>query len=315
MPRSTESPRVSVIITTHNRADMLPRAVDSVLAQTFQDYEIIIVDDCSTDHTPEVIAKFDDPRVRSSRHEVNKRQAAAINTGIANACGEYIAFLDDDDEWLPSKLERQTALLDSSPPKVGLVYGWLDEVNGSTGQTTPSYRSAMEGDVFDNLLALKIPSPTSTLLVKSSVAREVNGFDESLRRHIDNDFICRISERYHVTVLPEVVARNYIAHGHTRISGDTPQSLSNAADYLRIHMDKFARELDSRPKARAAVLRRLSSIEMMLGKRRAALSLLVTAMKLDPFGVLRAIAANALIATNLFIRLIIPSRHSESRAK
>ena len=159
MPRSTESPRVSVIITTHNRADMLPRAVDSVLAQTFQDYEIIIVDDCSTDHTPEVIAKFDDPRIRSFRHEVNKRQAAAINTGILNALGEYMAFLDDDDEWLPSKLERQTALLDSSPPKVGLVYGWLDEVNGSTGETTPSYRSAMEGDVFDNLLALKIPQP------------------------------------------------------------------------------------------------------------------------------------------------------------
>ena len=75
MPRSTESPRVSVIITTHNRADMLPRAVDSVLAQAFQDYEVIIVDDCSTDHTPEMIAKFDDPRIRSLRHEVNKRQA------------------------------------------------------------------------------------------------------------------------------------------------------------------------------------------------------------------------------------------------
>ena len=65
MPLSTESPRVSVIITTHNRADMLPRAVDSVLAQTFQDYEIIIVDDCSTDHTPEMIAK-----IRRSTHQV-----------------------------------------------------------------------------------------------------------------------------------------------------------------------------------------------------------------------------------------------------
>ena len=307
------NPKVSVIITTYNRADMLPRAVDSVLAQTFTDYEIIIVDDCSTDHTRDVIAKFDDPRVRSLRHEVNKRQAAAINTGIADARGEYIAFLDDDDEWLPAKLERQTALLDSSPPNVGLVYGWLDEVNGSTGRVTPSYRNTIEGDVFDNLLALEIPSPTSTLLVRASVARDVNGFDERLRRHIDNDFICRISQRYHLAALPEVVARNHIDHGRGRISGDNPESMSNALGYLRAHIDRFARELAARPKARAAVLRRLSSLEMALGNRRAALSALATAARLDPLGVLRAILSNARMATNLFIRLVVPqSRPGDS---
>ena len=307
MPRSTESPRVSVIITTHNRADMLPRAVDSVLAQTFHDYELIIVDDCSTDHTPEVIARFDDPRVRSLRHEVNKKQAAAINTGIANALGEYIAFLDDDDEWLPAKLERQAALLDSSPPKVGLVYGWLDEVNGSTGATTPSYRKTMQGNVFDNLLALEIPSPTSTLMVRSLVAREVNGFNERLRRHIDNDFICRISQRYHIAVLPEIVARNHIEHGRGRISGHNPESLSNAARYLRTHLDRFAPELAERPKARAAVLRRLASLEMALGNRRVALSAIGNATRLDPLGVLRAFLVNTRMASNLFIRLISPS--------
>ena len=307
------TPKVSVIITTHNRADMLPRAVDSVLAQTFNDYEIIIVDDCSTDDTQDVIAKFDDPRVRSLRHEVNKRQAAAINTGIADARGECIAFLDDDDEWLPAKLERQTALLDSSPPNVGLVYGWLDEVNGSTGRVTPSYRNTIEGDVFDNLLALEIPSPTSTLLVRASVAREVNGFDPRLRRHIDNDFICRISQRYHLAALPEVVARNHIDHGRGRISGGNPESMSNAVGYLRTHIDRFARELDSRPKARAAVLRRLSSLEMALGNRRTALSALANAARLDPLGVLRAVVSNARMATNLFIRLVVPpSRPGDS---
>ena len=307
------NPKVSVIITTHNRAEMLPHAVGSVLAQTFTDYEIIIVDDCSTDHTQDVIAKFDDPRVRSLRHEVNKRQAAAINTGISDARGEYIAFLDDDDEWLPAKLERQTALLDSSPPNVGLVYGWLDEVNGLTGRVTPSYRNTIEGDVFDNLLALEIPSPTSTLLVRASVAREVDGFDERLRRHIDNDFICRISQRYHLAALPEVVARNHIDHGRGRISGDNPESMSNALGYLRAHIDRFARELAARPKARAAVLRRLSSLEMALGNRRAALSALATAARLDPLGVLRAILSNARMATNLFIRLVVPqSRPGDS---
>ena len=101
------NPKVSVIIPTYNRADLLPRAVNSVLSQTFSDYEIIIVDDHSPDNTQDVIAAFTDPRIRSIRHRTNRRQSAAINTGIANAMGEYIAFLDDDDEWLPNKLEGQ----------------------------------------------------------------------------------------------------------------------------------------------------------------------------------------------------------------
>jgi glycosyltransferase involved in cell wall biosynthesis len=315
MPKHEDIPRISVIITTYNRAEMLPRAVNSVLAQTYRDHEIIIVDDYSTDHTQQVIAGFTDSRIRSFRHRHNRKQAASINTGIAKARGEYIAFLDDDDEWLPSKLERQAALLDSSPPKVGLVYGWLDEVNSSTGITTPSYRSTMEGDVFDNLLALEIPSPTSTLLVRLSAAREVNGFDTRLRRHIDNDFICRVSQRYHLAALPEVVARNHIDHGHSRISGDNPESLSNAAGYLRDHMDRFTRELDSRAKARAAVLRRLASLEMALGNRRTALSALANAARLDPLGVLRAVLSNARMATNLFVYLIAPPSHPKNRAR
>ena len=314
MPDNTEGPRISVIITTYNRADMLPRAIESVLAQTLQDYEIIIVDDCSTDNTQDVIAKFDDSRIRSFLHERNKRQAASINTGIARAQGEYIAFLDDDDEWLPIKLCHQAALLDSSPPSVGLVYGWLDEVNDSTGQTIASYRGTMRGDIFDNLLALDIPSPTSTLLVRSSVAREMNGFDDRLRRHIDNDFICRVAQRYHVEVLPEVVAKNYIAHVHSRISGNNIESLSNAAAYLRVHMTRFACELGRRPKSHAVVLRRLASVEMMLGNRRKALSILVNAARLDPYGVARAVTSNARLTMNMFIRAVTPmSRRQRQR--
>ena len=111
-----ETPKVSVIVPTHNRADLLPRAVDSVLAQTYGDYEMVIVDDCSSDNTQDVIAGFSDPRIRSFRHDRNRGQSAAINTGIAHARGEYIGFLDDDDEWLPTKLEGQVALLEASSP-------------------------------------------------------------------------------------------------------------------------------------------------------------------------------------------------------
>ena len=112
-----ENPKVSVIVPTHNRADLLPRAVDSVLAQTYGNYELVIVDDCSSDDTP-----GRDSRLLRPAHTVvhdtteTEGKSAAVNTGIAHALGEYIGFLDDDDEWLPKKLEGQVALLDASSP-------------------------------------------------------------------------------------------------------------------------------------------------------------------------------------------------------
>src|SRR5215471_13264577 len=113
--------KVSVIIPTHNRAEFLQSAITSVLNQTFQDFEIIIVDDASKDHTREVIANFNDARIKVIHNQVSKGAAGARNIAITNSNCEYIAFLDDDDEWLPEKLKIQTCLLDNSPPEVGGV--------------------------------------------------------------------------------------------------------------------------------------------------------------------------------------------------
>ena len=101
------SPVVSVIIPTYNRAHLIGRAIRSVLDQTYQDWELIVVDDASTDDIPGIVKGFTDGRVKYIRHDENKGAAAARNTGIQAARGAYIAFLDSDDEWLPEKLERQ----------------------------------------------------------------------------------------------------------------------------------------------------------------------------------------------------------------
>src|SRR4029453_1391166 len=100
-------PKVSVVIPTHNRADLLDRAVRSALAQTHADLEVLIADDASSDGTGEVVARIGAARGKYFRHDGNRGVAAARNTAITNATGEFIAFLDDDDEWLPEKLRIQ----------------------------------------------------------------------------------------------------------------------------------------------------------------------------------------------------------------
>ena len=297
-------PKVSVIVATHNRADLLPRAVDSVLAQTYGNYELVIVDDCSSDDTQDVIGGFSDPRIRSFRHDRNRGKSAAVNTGIAHALGEYIGFLDDDDEWLPKKLEGQVALLDASPPTVGLVYGWMDRVDDSSDRVIAAYRNTVEGDIFERSLSLSIPGPTIVLLIRSSVVREIGGMDESLLRHDDVDLICRVTQRYHAAVLPEVVARAHFDHSYERKGEDNPRNLSAGAAFLRSHMAKFAGDLSERPRAHAAVLRRLAGVEMMLGNRRAALTAAASAFRLDPLDVSRALLRNRRLTAKIFLRFL-----------
>ena len=144
-------PKVSVVIPTRNRAAFLQAAIQSVLNQTFQDFEIIVVDDASADQTAQVIQSFTDPRINYIRHETNKGQGVTRNDGINQASGEYVALLDDDDEWLPEKLEKQVRLLDSSPSKVGLVYTGFCKVDGSSKRVINRVIPEKRGQVFEEL--------------------------------------------------------------------------------------------------------------------------------------------------------------------
>ena len=119
-------PLVSVIVPTRNRANLVARAIQSVLDQTYRHIECIIVDDGSSDETRQVVEEFTDERLVYLRHETQRHASAARNTGIAYSRGELIAFLDDDDEWMSRKLEKQVELLLSLHEKVGMVYCWMD---------------------------------------------------------------------------------------------------------------------------------------------------------------------------------------------
>lgn len=253
-------PRVSVVIPTHNRVHLLPRALQSVRDQTFKDIEIIIVDDGSTDGTQEYVSALGDPLVRYVRHDVGKGGSAARNTGMDHARGQYIAFLDDDDEWTPRKLEWQVAALDSAAKHVVLSYGWRDYVNDSTGERTPGPRGTQQGDISDFMLRQGIPSPTSTYVVRTECARRLR-FDESLPMGQDMDFMTRLSQRWHVVLVPEVLMMMHIGHG-PRVS-NLPGYHNLKLNNLRRHTEVYEEELRQRPEIMAHLLGQMAIRELL----------------------------------------------------
>ncbi|MEQ1935273.1 MAG: glycosyltransferase family A protein [Fimbriimonadaceae bacterium] len=123
-------PIVSIILPTYSRADLLPGAIDSILAQTFQDWELIIVDDCSIDETPQIIAEYEakDSRIRSIRNDPNKRLPASLNTGSAEAKGQFITWTSDDNFFRPTAIERLASEL-LADPELGVVYAHCMMIN------------------------------------------------------------------------------------------------------------------------------------------------------------------------------------------
>ena len=250
-------PRVSVIIPTHNRPNLVSRAIKSVLAQTYQALEVIVVDDGSDLSAENIVRGIADPRIKFIRHELSRGASAARNTGITNAVSSLIAFLDDDDEWLPTKLEKQVALIEKLPPEVGLVYCWMDYFD-SDGQLVREHHPKYRGYVFPLVLDRQRIGGCPTLLVRQSVIDEVGGFDESLPRGNDGDFIRRVCVKYEVDCVPEVLVKVHVAHGYEQITRDDKQGTRNAIKGHLIKLEKFEDELLKYPKQTANIFSSLA---------------------------------------------------------
>jgi perosamine synthetase len=192
-------PRVSVVIPTFNSADTLGEAVASVLAQTYTDFEILVVDDGSTDRTEDVVRRFGD-RVRYFKQE-NQGVSSARNAGIERSRGLYIAFLDSDDLWRSEKLAEEVALLEADP-ELGLVYCDWAVVSGET-VVQKSYHQGLRparGYVFNELVQRGFIL-TSGVVVRRECLDDVGRFDKSLRVAEDYDLWLRISYRWKVELV------------------------------------------------------------------------------------------------------------------
>jgi glycosyltransferase involved in cell wall biosynthesis len=258
-------PRVSVIIPTYNRADFLPQTIQSVLDQTFHDFEILIIDDGSTDDTEHVVRRIDDSRVIYVRQGHSGLPSVARNTGLHHARGDYIAFLDSDDLWLSEKLALQVQYMDSHP-EVGLSYTDTYRFTADPEQYDPRpvlrSETAHSGHVFALLYGQQV-IPNLTVVIRSSVVEQVGMFDEDarLKANEDYEYWLRIAHQYPVGYLDKPLAL-YRQHpeGISKAAVATNQAKLWLVEKLdRIYPDFVARHPDQRR-------RWLSKVHYSLGR-------------------------------------------------
>ncbi|NHN40959.1 glycosyltransferase family 2 protein [Halorubellus sp. JP-L1] len=216
---------VSVIIPAYNESKNILRAVDSVLAQTYEELECIVVDDGSEDNTVERVESYDDSRVRCIKHDVNRGRSAARNTGINAASGDYIAFLDSDDQWVPEKLEHQLQYLNSKPDSWVAAYcgvtqkrrNVLEQIAGAVFNSGSKKEGGTE--LIKEVLSTRASiHPGSTLLIERNIATSIGGFDESIHINEDLAFIVEILSRGKLAYFDEQLS---IIHRSNYVDGDT----------------------------------------------------------------------------------------------
>ncbi|MGH7828207.1 MAG: glycosyltransferase family 2 protein [Candidatus Binatia bacterium] len=205
-------PQVSVVIPTFNRAHFLAAAVRSVMCQTFQDFELLIVDDGGSDLTPAIVESFRDERLRYIRHSAQRGGAAARNTGIVHSSGEYVAFLDDDDEWYPEKLARQMDLMLHAQAQVGGVYTGYLIVNRNSGSLCGQIIPRKTGKLYRSLLAGNCIGGTSSVLLRRACLERAGLFDEQLPSFQDYDLWIRIARLFEFESIAEPLLK-YFVHG------------------------------------------------------------------------------------------------------
>jgi GT2 family glycosyltransferase len=235
-------PLVSVILPTHNRVGFIERAVASVLAQSEQDFELIIVDDASSDATPDLLRRLatDDPRIRILHNAQPKGGGGARNTGIEASSGKWIAFLDDDDEWMPTKLARQLAQLADDADAVAC--------GCSFEQHFPSRRARVfrvpENVTLPQILRENVLGGASVCMCSRELLLRIGGFDPQLRSAQDYDLWIRLRQQGRVAVCREPLVK-YQEHDGDRITTRIDSQLTGGRRLyfkFRQKMERAARQ-------------------------------------------------------------------------
>lgn len=299
---------VDVIVPAFNAARTLPFALESVCAQTFEDWRILLVDDGSTDDTAQVVAPFLDrlgPKILYLKQQ-NRGLPAARNTAIRASGAEFLALLDADDAWLPCRLEESLKAL-RARPQAGLAYGGVTciDSDGLHGKTFVGNRGRCEGRVAPSIYMRKIDLPCPTITFRRKCVDEVGLFDETMRATEDRDLWLRIALRYEVAFVPKVIAYYRVSPGS--MTTDPERMLRAQTQFIEKHYGSPGCGVVARRRALSQCYRQRA--EALWGRRRpwAALASSLRALALYPLDM-----GNARTAGSLLLRCTRPSRRTVS---
>ena len=252
-------PLVSVIIPTYNSADYIEEALESVFKQTFQDFEIIVIDDGSNDGTGEILKKYGD-RVRYLFQD-NSGPASARNKGIRIARGRYIAFLDADDIWLPTKLEKQIGLFYQCE-HLGMVTTGVcsfDE-RGVFGFSTNKRKTLMHGDIARNIF-LHSNVGTPTVMVRKEVFDNIGFFEENIRQAEDDNMWIRIAANYDIELIDETLIK--VRNHPQRMTLNKSELLDSVQTNIQLLKTKYGETV--RKKIEKTIPIKISKVQFAIG--------------------------------------------------
>ncbi len=291
----TDTPLISVIIATHNRATLLPRAVRSIYAQTYQHIEVIVIDDASTDETQAVIASLrtEFPSLVTLKNDTNLGNVGTKNLGIRTARGEYIAFLDDDDEYEPGKLEKQLALLlETSEKCASCAMRWVED-----GRTVKTTLARSPGISFENGGAI------STWLIHRSVFDEVGLLDPAIYMNDDGDFLVRANRKFRFVFVESVEYTHY--YSASQISSSRENKILAWSRLL----DRYEATFTKRERARAYL--KLATFSLIAGKKdiRAALRSLAAHPSASALVILFILLVPSVVASKVILNKALDLMH------
>lgn len=229
--------KVSVIIPTHNRPELLKKAVYSVLNQTYKDIEVTVVDDGLEKRADKAIEELNDSRVKYIQHQEEKGGSVARNTGIRASTGQFIAFLDDDDEWLPNKLELQMKEFEKTSQDVGFCFSAVTNVFDDKEENT----KVPEGvkNYFESTLARSKTFLTVTLIIRKNVFDDIGLFDEKLPSHQEADLIIRIAKKYKGLGINLSLVRVNMLSNHDSVGKSIKKGIVGKEIILSKHWEDF----------------------------------------------------------------------------
>ena len=265
-----EQPLVSVITITRNRGNLIGRCVHSVLSQTYKNIEHIIVDGASDDNTDEVIRSFNDVRIHYVKLDSNWPIASTYNYGVEMARGQFITFLDSDDEYKPTKIEKQLKKLLSLPKDYGMVYCWMTYYDQATMSIVREHKPSVKGNVSKDVVEKPVVSGTPTYFMRRDTFLESGGWVEQERIGIVSDWElgARLCQKWKVEYVPESLVNVYVNNGTIRMSdsGYYYDLLERTVKFEKYFLTEFDNIFEQYPKKACSHWYNLTNSLMRLGK-------------------------------------------------